>query len=89
MVARLIMFLLGYAAMLLVPVGIGVYLGRHRLGGWWTERQRVLKGKRNAALLESAEHMRCRFCLEMCNSDTDCADENGWYHSNCLETLLK
>jgi len=88
MILRLAIFLLGYAALLLVPVGAAAYIGRRRLAEWWQERQLRLQGKHNARLLMDAEHRRCKFCLEICEPEVDCCDESGWYHRECLKTLL-
>jgi hypothetical protein len=88
MIARLVLFVLGYAMLLAMPMSALAYMKWPELQAWWQERRLRLQGERNVRLLKAYEVQLCRFCDEP-TTNADCYEpKKGWYHIRCLQALL-
>ncbi len=88
MVARLFLFLLTYAAMAAIPLGVLALAYRRQLGEYVAKRRAIAQGRRNAKLLRAHENQVCFVCDELAQGPDDCFEpDKGWYHPHCLKGL--
>jgi hypothetical protein len=90
MVARLLVFLVGYVMLFSLPLAAIGFAYRRQIAEAWERRQARLAGLRNAKLLAAHADRICGFCLQACvDMHTDCYDhKTGWYHATCMKALL-
>lgn len=89
MIARLILFLLGYLMVFSVPLAALGFVFRRRLAEAWERRRQRLQGRRNALQLKEHEEQRCFVCDELAQAPEDCFEPGkGWYHPTCFKALL-
>jgi hypothetical protein len=88
MILRLFLFIVFYGGLLVVPgAGLG-YIGWKTLKPVLERRRKRIQGMKNALMLESHTEELCFVCMRE-TDDTDCYEQGrGWYHHDCLTSLL-
>lgn len=91
MIFRLLLYLIGFFALVVVPfagVGYGAYLliqKRRRA----PERIKREMGRRNAIRMRSESDETCSFCSKKTHAVVDVYDDRiGWYHPSCYKRLM-
>jgi hypothetical protein len=88
MVARLVIFLVGWALLFSVPVAAIGFVARKRLAFWWRHRTLKAHMQENALALAANSAMTCIYCLQP-TTPADCYEPHrGAFHIKCLQDLL-
>ena len=92
MIARLIIFMLGYLLAFGVPATAIGYAVRRMIGPAMKRRRARKLAEHHAKLLtahmKDDEEQQCFHCLQLC-TEADCYEKGkGWYHEKCMKALL-